>query len=417
MPIGDGTGTRTASVTVKVYGTLVVVVSPRTTSVPEGQTVQLTAVVTGTTGISRVVQWETGNASRATVSATGVVSGLTAGTPVAIRARSIAVPGAVDSTAVTVLTRSVPTAISLTPRNDTLFPLGTRTLTASVLDQRGSVIAGAPVIWRSLTPAVARVSATGIVTADSQGVARILARTPTTIGTDSLSDTTTILIVAPCSLVRPIQFGTTYNGTFDVSSCRNYLGFTGALDQFSVTAAQQTYYSIRLTPSFVGSLVPLNVGAGLYGILPTDTTVQALGVIRPGTFGFMVASTTTAPGTYVVSTTLNPDARLSCVVTDVTRGVDFQTALTPNCQQRDIRILPALDPNGRITVTARSQSFPVRIELRAFSNNAVLGTSTATFTGGTATINYTTTTFRFVYVRVFGPPSANDYITITIDNQ
>ena len=414
VPIGDGSGNRTASATVKVYGTLQIAVAPRTATVEEGQTITLTATVTGTAGIARSVDWESSDIGRATVSSSGVVTGVLAGgAAVVIRARSAAVPSVVDSSLVTVQARSVPTTIDARPNVDTLSPAGARTLTATVRDQRGTIIVGAPIVWRSLTPSLASVSASGTVTAIANGTALISAASPRSTPADSLRDTTSVLIVAPCSLVRPLQFGATYNGTFDASSCRNYIGFQ-TLDQFSLTTTTQRYYAVRLVPTFVASLVPLAIGSGFYGIPPTDTAVVGLGVMRAGTFGVMVATPSTSTvGTYTLSVTENPNPALSCVTTDVTRAVIFDTALLPvTCQSRDVRILPQLGTGGTINITATAQNFPVQIELREFGTNTLLANAAAASTGATATIAFTNPTARFVYVRVLG---TNGTVRVTID--
>ncbi len=414
VPIGDGSGNRTASATVRVFGSLQVAVTPPTATVDEGQTVTLTATLSGTAGIARGVTWESSNIGRATVSSAGVVSGVLAGSgAVYVRARSQAVPSVVDSSAITVQARSVPTTIDARPNVDTLSPLGSRALSATVRDQRNNIVAGAPIVWRSLTPSLASVSASGVVTANANGTALISAASPRSTPTDSLRDTTSVLIVAPCTLVRPIQFGATYNGAFDASSCRNYIGFQ-SLDQFSLTSATQRSYAIRLVPTFVASLVPLTIGSGFYGISPTDTAVVGLGVMRAGTFGFFVATpSSTTIGTYSFTVTENPNPAQFCVTTDVTRGVAFDTALLPvTCQSREIRILPALGAGVSINITATAQAFPVQIELREFGTNTVLATASAVATGATATIAFANPTFRFAYLRVIG---TNGTVRVTID--
>jgi uncharacterized protein YjdB len=414
VPIGDGSGNRTATATVRVFGSLQIAVTPSTATVDEGQTVTLTATVSGTAGIARGVSWESSNIGRATVSSAGVVTGVLTGSGVVyVRARSQAVPTVVDSSAITVLARAVPTTIDARPNVDTLSPLGTRTLSATVRDQRNNTVAGAPIVWRSLTPSLASVSASGVVTAIANGTALISAASPRSTPADSLRDTTSVLIVAPCTLVRPIQFGSTYNGAFDASSCRNFIGFP-SLDQFSLTSTTQRSYAIRLVPTFVASLVPLTIGSGFYGISPTDTAVVGLGVMRPGTFGFFVASPSSATiGSYSFTVTENPNPALNCVTTDVTRGVSFDTALLPvTCQSREIRILPALGAGVTINITATAQAFPVQIELREFGTNTLLANAGAAATGLSAVISFANPSFRFAYLRVIGP---NGTVRVVID--
>ena len=310
-----------------------------------------------------------------------------------------------------------PTTLTVTPANDTLSPLGTRQLTSAVRDQNGAALPGATVVWRSLTPSLASVSSTGLVTASATGSATVQAKVATGTGTDSLTAITTILILPPCLRIRPIQFGVTYDGTFDASSCQNFLGFP-MVDQFGLTSATQVYYAISLTPTAPMSLVALNLGSEFYGS-PASTPGTALvnyGVMRAGTFGFMVAPPNTTPSSYRVSTQLNPDPGLTCAVTDVTRGVTFTTAMTPTCQTRDIRILPRLQASGRIVVTARAPSYPIRIDLMVFGTNEVLRVGSVANSGDTATIDYVNTASRFVYLRIYGGPIINDRsIAISID--
>ena len=69
-------------------------------------------------------------------------------------------------------------AVVVTPAADTLVALGqTRPLAAMAHDANGQAIAGTPFTWQSSAPAVASVSATGVVTAVANGSATITATT------------------------------------------------------------------------------------------------------------------------------------------------------------------------------------------------------------------------------------------------
>ena len=414
VPIGDGSGVRAATKTLRAVGSLQLAVTPPTAVVDEGQTIRLTATVVASAGIARGVTWESSNIGRATVTPSGDVTGLLSSTtPIVIRARSVALATVVDSSLVSVQARAIPTVLDLRPAVDTLSPQGTRTLTATVRDQRNNVIAGAAVVWRSLTPSLASVSAGGVVTALANGSALITAASPRTSPADSLRDTTTVLIAPPCSLIRPIAFGETYRGAFTVASCRNFVGFPTA-EQFSLTSATQRTYAIRLTPTFVASLVPLALGSGFFGLPSTDTTVVGLAVMRAGRVSFFVTAPSSAVvGSYTFTVTENPNPALNCVPTDVTRAVSFETAMVPvTCQSRDIRILPALGAGVRINLTGTAPAFPVQIELREFGTNSLLASALANSSGATAAISFLNPTFRFTYLRVIGP---NGTVRVTID--
>lgn len=390
----------------------VITPTPATLALDLGLTGQISASVSGGCATDdRTVRWASSDTAVAKVDASGTVTAIGAGsatltaTAFSDRARTT-VP-------VTVRPR-VATAIDVTPELDTLSPLGTRPLTVVIRDQNGTVIPSAPISWRTLTPNQATVSVAGVVTAIAAGTARIEAATPRAAGADSLRDTVQVLIVDACSLVRPVQIGSTFSGSIDASTCQNLFGYRVA-NQYSITAAAQTYYSIRLVPTITTALVPLNISGGLFGLPATDTAVTAFGVIRAGTFGFLVTAPTQDPGSYTVTTALNPDPRSACVTTDVTTGVSFATAITPTCTTRDIRILPALAPGQQVRITASAQGFAVTIELRNNATGALIQRQIATAAGGVATIALTNNNqLRFGLLKVIGGVNVNDLVTVTI---
>ncbi len=384
--------------------------SPTSLTLDVGADGQVAASLSGgCSSDSRAVQWTTSDAQVATVDATGKVTAISGGSAT-VTATAFDDKARV-SIPVTVRPR-VATTLDARPDVDTLSPLGTRALTASVRDQRNVIITSAPVVWRSLTPNLATVSVTGTVNAIATGTASIQASTPR-VGADSLRDTVRILIVTACSLVRPIQLGTTFTGRIDASTCENFLGYRVA-NQYSLTAAAQTYYAIRLTSTVPTALVPLVVNSALYGLPVADTAVRALGVIRAGTFGILVTAPAQTPGTYTVTTELNPDPRTTCVTTDVSTDVAFNTAITPTCPSRDIRILPVIAARQVVRITAAASSFPVEIELRTTAG-VVIQRAVAGVAGATATISFTNgTTARFGILRVTGSAGANDLVAVTI---
>lgn len=384
--------------------------TPTSLTLDAGAEGQLSASLSGgCASDSRAIQWSTSDAQVATVDAIGKVTAVAGGTAT-VTATAFDDKARV-SIPVTVRPRTA-TTLDAQPGVDTLSPLGTRLLTATVRDQRNLVLAAAPVVWRSLTPSLANVSVSGSVSAIAAGSAIIEAATPR-VGADSLRDTVRILIVPACSLVRPIQIGTTVSGTIDVSACENFLSYRVA-NQYSLTAAAQTYYGLRLTSTVPTALVPLVLNSALYGLPVADTAVRALGVIRAGTFGILVTAPSQAAGTYTMTTELNPDPRASCVTTDVTTDVAFNTALTPTCLSRDIRILPIIAARQVVRITATAASFPVEIELRNTAGS-LIQRAVAGAAGATATISLTNgTTARFGILRVIGGVGANALVAVTI---
>lgn len=151
-----------------------VVISPASVSLNAvGATAALSAAVTdanGQTIAGAAVAWSSLNAAVASVNASGVVTAQANGS-----ASIVAVAGgAADTVSVTV--QQVAASVEISPDGATLDAIGATTqLGAVVRDGGGQTIAGASVTWSSLDEAVATVSAAGLVTAESNGGAQIVA--------------------------------------------------------------------------------------------------------------------------------------------------------------------------------------------------------------------------------------------------
>jgi uncharacterized protein YjdB len=159
----------TAAISVTSVPVASVTVSPPSASVPQGQTVQLTATpkdATGTPLTGRVVTWSSGNTAVATVSSSGLVTGVGAGGPVTITATSEGQSGLASIT-VTVV---VPVAsVSVAPAAASVQQGQTVQLTATPKDALGNPLSGRVVTWSSGNTAVATVSSSGLVTGVGPG--------------------------------------------------------------------------------------------------------------------------------------------------------------------------------------------------------------------------------------------------------
>lgn len=391
--------------------TRVVTLEPQSLTLDPGAAAPVGATLSGGCSTDdRTVQWRTADPTIATVDGNGrvtaVASGVTNLTATTFSDRATA------SIPITVRPRT-PTTLSLAPRLDTLVPLRTQTLTVTVSDQTGTPLTSAPVVFRSLTPTLATVSNVGVVSAIAPGTALIEAAVQKA-GADSLRDTVRVLIVTPCSLIQPLPLGTTVTGALDASTCPSLLNYR-SVDQYSVTAAAQAYYAVRLGRTTPMALVPLVVSNTLHGLPVADTTTTAFVVTRAGTFTLFVTAPSSNAGAYTLTTAIDPDPKASCVSTDVTLGVSFRTAITPTCLSRDIRILPALSSAQLLRVTGVAAGFPVTLELRNASSGALLQRSIATAAGAQATITYVSVASnQLVRIRVIGPSGANDFVTISV---
>jgi uncharacterized protein YjdB len=167
-----------------------------------GSTEQLTATVLPSEASNKNVSWRSSNASVATVSATGLV------TPVSAGSATITVTTVDGSkTATCNVFVSVPTvAVTAVSLNKTALSMGigvTEQLTATVLPSGAS---NKSVTWRSSNTSVATVSVTGLVTSISEGSATITVTTADGYKTATCSVTVTRVAVTSVSLDKTSLF-------------------------------------------------------------------------------------------------------------------------------------------------------------------------------------------------------------------
>ncbi|MDQ6611692.1 MAG: Ig-like domain-containing protein, partial [Gemmatimonadota bacterium] len=170
------TATSTADPTLKGTATVNVVPIVRNISVVAptgpiflGQTQQLNAAVTADAGLATTVNWSSSNSAVATVSAGGLVTGVSAGT-VTLTAAASADPLKTASVALTVASR--PLSISVAPGALALIAGNSATLVATVSADPN---VNKAVTWSSSAPAIASVNSSGVVTGITNGQATVTA--------------------------------------------------------------------------------------------------------------------------------------------------------------------------------------------------------------------------------------------------
>jgi len=168
-----------------------------------GTTLQVTATLKDATGnvlTGRTIGWTSSNTSVASVSPTGLVTGIAAGN-VTLTATSETKTGTL---ALTVAAAPVSTvAVGLASSS---LQVGQNTqATATLRDASGNVLSGRSVTWSSSSPAVGSVSATGVVTAVAAGTTSIVASSEGKTGSATLTVTAVVTPPPPsggsCSLV------------------------------------------------------------------------------------------------------------------------------------------------------------------------------------------------------------------------
>jgi uncharacterized protein YjdB len=149
-------------------------VTPPSATIPPGGSVQLQASVkdaAGATLTGQEVTWSSSDEDVATVSETGLVSGVSEGAASIIAA----IDGKSGSAAVTV--RTPVESIELVPEAAEITQSQTLQLEAITRDKDGNVVTGRQIAWSSSDDEVATVSQSGLVTGIDAGTARITATT------------------------------------------------------------------------------------------------------------------------------------------------------------------------------------------------------------------------------------------------
>src|SRR5207253_1403744 len=198
----------TSTITVTPVPVASVEVTPATASVQAGQTVQLTATPKDAGGAplsGRTVTWSSSTPAVATVSSSGLVSGVTPGSAT-ITATS---EGKSGTSSVTVTNVPVAT-VEVTPPSASVQAGQTVQLTGTPRDAGGNPLSGRTVTWSSSNTAVATVSNSGLVSGVTPGSATITATSEGKSGTSAI--TVTPVPVASVDVTPPsasVQAGQT----------------------------------------------------------------------------------------------------------------------------------------------------------------------------------------------------------------
>ncbi len=260
-----------------------------------GQTESITAKVfdqnNAVLGSASVI-WTSSSPGVATVSTLGVVTAVSNGVAT-ITARS----GSASST-VTVTVKQSVASITIEPSSATLKEIGkTVELAASVLDQNGQLVSGAMVSWQSSDDGVATVSTQGVVTAVSNGVATITARS----GSASSTATVTVMetytlsgivtdgrragLAIPGATVR-LRNGTEESMTADE---RGQYRFSNVSGQVEITVSAKPIYREQTIEITVDSDYTQHFTLEHTGLPPFSGTVwitpEILGPEDPTSFG------------------------------------------------------------------------------------------------------------------------------------
>ncbi len=336
----------TSSITVTAIPVASVSITPAALSLTVGQTGAMTPVARDASGgalVGRAAAWLSLTPAVATVSGTGLVTGVAAGSAV-IRAT---IEGRTGSAIVTVSLAPV-ASVTVSPAASSLTVGATAQLTAAPKDAGGAPLAGRSVLWGSGTPAVATVSGTGLVTAVAPGTAIVTATSEGVRGTASI----TVSVVPVSSVVvTPTSVSLDIGATRTIVATARDAGgnsLAGRPANWSTTAPAVATVS--------GAGVVTGIGVGTARI---EVTIEGRSAISTVTVtAAPVASVVVSPSSssVVVGTTL----ALSAVPRDGTggtltgRSVIWGSSNPSVATVSAVGLVTALAP-GSITITATSE--------------------------------------------------------------
>jgi uncharacterized protein YjdB len=306
-----------------------VLVSPGSATVQVNQTTQLTAVARGESGAvlsGHTVTWSSSSASVATVNASGVVQGVSAG-HATITASAEGQSGSADVTV-----ESTPVAtITITPAAPTIGVNGTVQLAAIPKDANGNELSGRTITWESSASGTASVSGAGLVTGVAAGQATITARSEgqsgsTTVTVQALPPVpvASVAVTPPSATVqvnattqltavtrdaggnvlsgRAVTWSTSAAGTATVSASGLVRGVAAGQATITATSEGQTGTSsitVQVAPVATVTVAPANPSIAINGTVQLSATLKDAGgnVLT----GRSVTWSTSASGTATVS--------------------------------------------------------------------------------------------------------------------
>ncbi|MGE0441456.1 MAG: Ig domain-containing protein [Gemmatimonadales bacterium] len=186
-----------------------VTVDPPAATVAPGQTVQLTAATLDGAGnplSGRPVVWTSGSTGVASVSVTGLVTAVAAGSA------TITATSEGKSGSGTITVPAPVASVSVAPGASTLVVAQTAQLTATPRDAAGAALAGRSVSWASTDPGTASVSSAGLVTAVTPGAATVTATAEGKTGQSVITVLAPVASVVITGVLR-VKVGDTYSYT------------------------------------------------------------------------------------------------------------------------------------------------------------------------------------------------------------
>ena len=285
----------TAAIVVSPKPVSAVIVSPGQASVTVGQTTQLSAQVTDQQGNvlpGRPISFLSGTPAVATVTTSGVVMGVAAGT-VTITATS---EGKTGTATITVMPMPV-ARVNVTPANPNVVVGQTLQLLASAEAANGQALGGRPVSWTSGSPGVASISSTGVVTGLAPGTAIMFANIEGVVGTSLVTvrqvPVATVVVTPPTSSVvagASTQLSASVRDASGTALMGRLVGWTSSDDAVAIVSSTGGVNGLK-----VGTVTITASSEGKSGTATVTVTAAPVATVTvtPPTASLTIGQTTT----------------------------------------------------------------------------------------------------------------------------
>ena len=328
-----------------------------------GETQPISATVkdqNGATMSGASVTWSSSAASVATVSSTGLVTSVADGS-----ATITATSGSASANASASIQQ---VAVSITLSPDSLVfaaPGDTATVTATVLDAGGTVIAGATVTWSSSSASIATVSAAGLVTAIGNGTATITATSGAASATAAVTvaRTAASIVLSDTVLTFP-SLGDTTQLTVTVKDANDSTMVSSTDSWTTSDTTVATVSDAGLVTSVADGTATVTATSGAASDTASVTVAQ-------------VAASIVLSDTTLTFSALGDTTQLTVTVKDandstmVGATVTWATSDTTVATVSDAGLVTAISP-GTANITATHQSLSATAAWRVNSRNPTI---------------------------------------------
>jgi len=382
----------TANITVNAPSLVSITVSPLAFTIASGQSKQLSAMGVYSDGTSSDVTsqatWSSASSSFATVSSSGLVAGVSAGS-----STITATIGAKSGSAVATVTSALLTSIVVTPATASIATGQSQAFTASGIFSDGSTTdITNSVEWSSSSTSYATIDPTGLATGVGAGVATITASSGSaTPGTAVLTVTAAVLTeidIAPDGQYIPVggQYPLVLTGTFSDNT-------TQTLTNATWSSSDATLASVDPNSGIVTGVAnsndnPVTITAS-YGGMTTTTTVYITSAVAES-LQITPASASIASGTtqqYAVNVVYSDGS-----IQPVTAGLSWLSSSASIAAIDSNGLATGLTP-GQATITVAFDSMTATASLTVTSatlSNIVV-TPVTTVVGINGNVQYTAT--------------------------